>query len=461
MSSISDPVVSRRERWLLATIVVAPAALYLLIRLLGYMKYLKLAALATVALGGAAALFVRPRWGLWLLVFYIYAGISFYFSINVAALITFIIFAAVILDLVLGAGHRLQDSLFWYANAVFLLLAVGSMVWAMSPKLSMVEIASYLKMVLFTYLIVHLVRTPHHLRSLMYVIFAGALATVFLGVMNLLLGIQSVGDNYIRGSEYMLRFMGTHENPNRAAAYMCSALPLGLFGVKHARRALKPFWILAVAILVVAIFATFSRSVAFPLAMIAGAVLIREVRSRRSFVTVAVFVAVALILTPHVWWERVLGLGAAFETTTLDWSVYTRLMALNTAWEMFMNHPFTGIGIGNFIVAAAYKVFLRIVVHNTYLEVLVGTGIFGLASFLFILLSGFRYTFAGMRERWAAQPPWLQSACFYCALSAVSIWMSAFFGTMPFRQPFWVPVATGLVIANLLRDARSNAPSAA
>src|SRR5258708_5012547 len=104
VSSISDPVVSRRDRWHPATLVVAPAVLYLLIRLLGYMKYLKLAALATVALGGAAALFVRPRWGLWLLVFYIYAGISFYFSINVAALITFIIFSAVILDLVLGVG---------------------------------------------------------------------------------------------------------------------------------------------------------------------------------------------------------------------------------------------------------------------------------------------------------------------------------------------------------------------
>jgi len=461
VSSVTGPVVSRRERWLLGAVVVAPAILYLLVRLLGYMKYVKLAALAALALGGATILFVRPRWGLWVIVFYVYANLGFYLPFNAAAIISLVVFAAVALELVLGARNRLDDPLFWYANGVFLLIAIGSMVFAKSPKLALAEIVTYLKMVLFTYLIVHLVRTPQDLRRLMYVVLAGALATVILGVMNLVLGIQSVGENYIRGSEYMLRFMGTHENPNRAAAFMCTALPMGLFAVKHSRRAFKPFWILGVVILTAAIYATFSRSVAFPLAMIAGAVLLREVHSRRSFAIVVGIVAVAAILIPQVWWERVLGLGAALETTTLDWSVYTRLMALHTAWEMFLHHPFTGIGLGNFIVAAAYKVFLRIVVHNTYLEILVGTGIFGLVSFLFILLSGFRHIVAGVRARWDNQPAWMQSACFYCALSAVSIWMSAFFGTMPFRHPFWIPVAIGLVIANLLRDAPSGAPSAA
>jgi O-antigen ligase len=168
--------------------------------------------------------------------------------------------------------------------------------------------------------------------------------------------------------------------------------------LKHARPRFKPLWILALAILVVAVYATFSRSVAFPLAMITVAVVLREVRSRRSFTIMAALVAVALVSTPQVWWERVLGLGAALQTTTLDWSVYTRLLALHTAWEMFLHHPITGVGIGNFIVAAAYKVFLRIVVHNTYLETLVGTGVFGLASFLFILASGFRHIVDGVRE---------------------------------------------------------------
>jgi putative inorganic carbon (HCO3(-)) transporter len=448
----SQAPVSRRERWWLAAVSVLPPLLYLLVRLFGYMKYMKLAAVAAIALGGATVLFVRPIWGLWIIVFYVYAGLAFYFPFNAAGLMSMLVLSAVVLDLIMGGENRLRDPLFWYACAIFMLISIGSMLWAPNPALSLFEISSYAKMVALTWFIVQLVRTPQDLRRLMYVIFAGGLATVFFGVMNLVLGIQSVGDNYIHGSSYMLRFMGTHENPNRAAAFMCTSLPFGIFALRHARRSLRPLIVLAILILVVAIFATFSRSVFFPLTVILGAALIREVRGKRAYVALALALAVGAVVVPKEYLERVFALRDAFQTTTLDWSVYTRLLALRTAWEMFLQHPFTGIGIGNFITAAAYKVFVRIVVHNSYLEILVGTGVFGLLSFLLIMLSGFRHTVEGARARWQRQPLWMRSACFYCMLSAVSIWMSAFFGTMPFRQPFWIPIGMGLVIANLLRE---------
>jgi hypothetical protein len=61
----------------------------------------------------------------------------------------------------------LRDPLFWYANAAFLLLAIGSIVWAKSPEgRALSRIVTYLKMVCLTYVIVHLVRTPQHLRAL-------------------------------------------------------------------------------------------------------------------------------------------------------------------------------------------------------------------------------------------------------------------------------------------------------
>lgn len=460
MSFISDPVLSRRDRWLLGSVMVAPGLAYLVVRLFGLTSHLKLAALGVTGLLGATVCYLRPREGMWFVVFYIYAGLGFYFPLNVAGLVTVVALAAVLIDLLRGDANRLTDPLFLYANAVFLLIAVGSMIVARDPAHSLGEVVEYLKVLVLVFLLVQLVRTPAQLRTLMYVIFAGSVAAVVLGVMNLVFGIQSIGENYIHTSEYVIRFIGTQENPNRAAAYMCTAVPLGMFAVKHAPRALKPFWILGIVILVGGVYATFSRSAAFPLAMMTGAVLLREVRSRRSFFIVATLIAVAAILTPHVWWERVLGLEAAFETTTLDWSVYNRLLALHTAWELFLRYPLTGVGIGNFIDAASYQVFMRIVVHNTYLEILVGTGLFGLTAFLLIMSSGFRHTVTGVRARWNGQPEWMRSACFYCALSAVSMWMSSFFGTMSFRQPFWIPIATGLIIANLARTGQPAGPSA-
>jgi len=38
--------------------------------------------------------------------------------------------------------------------------------------------------------------------------------------------------------------------------------------------------------------------------------------------------------------------------------------------------------------------------------------------------------------------------------------MSAFFGTIYFTHPFWIPMAIGLVIANLLREQEKATPSA-
>ncbi len=444
---------SRRERWTLAVITVAPLLIYFLVRIFGFMSYLKLAGMAAVGITGCILLMVRPRWSLWFVLFYVYAGLNYYFPLNAAFLVTLIALAAVVLALLTGDEYRLRDPLFYLANALFFLIAVGSMVWALDPVYSLGELVKYAKMLVLVVLIVQLVRTPRDLRALMYVIFASGFAIVVFGVMNLVLGIQSVGDNFIgHAGEYTLRFTSTHENPNRSAAYMCSALPMGIFAVKHARRALKPLWILCIVILVAAIYATFSRSVAFPLAMITVAVLVREVRSRRSFLVTVVMLAVAVALVPREWWNRVFGLGAAFQTTTLDWSVYVRLLALHTAWALFLAHPLTGVGIGNFMAASAYNVFYRIVVHNSYLEILVGMGIFGLLALFFIQYSGFRHLVAGARARWVGQPEWMRSACFYCALSALSIWMSAFFGTIPFAHPFWVPIAIGIVVANLLRD---------
>ena len=455
MTSGSSASISRRERTLLAAVSLAPFLVYLLARVLGYTKLLNLAGAAGVALAGATAIFLRPRWGLWLLLFYVYAGLGFYFPMNPAGLVTLLVLAAVVLNLIRGDDNRLDDPWFWYANALFLLISLGSMVFARDPVLSFKELSSYAKMVLVTYLVVQLVRTPDDLKRLMFVVFAGAVAGVLFGVMNLAFGIQPMGQNYIGGGANLLRFAGTHENPNRAAAIMCTALPLGLFALKYSSRVLRVAIVAGIITLIVAMFATFSRSVVIPFAIIIAAVVIRELRSRRSYVALVALLAFAIVLTPRFYWERVFGLREALTTTTLDWSVYTRLLALRTAWEMFLDHPLTGIGIGNFLTAAAYQLFVRIVVHNSYLEILVGTGVFGLLAFLLILLSGVRHTLTGARRRWKRHPEWMRSASFYFMLSSLSIYLSAFFGTMPFRYPLWIPVAAGLVIGNLLREDRA------
>ncbi|HEU4364350.1 MAG TPA: O-antigen ligase family protein [Candidatus Krumholzibacteria bacterium] len=451
MTTLARVVATRGERLLLAALAFLPLAVYLAARFLGLMKFLRLGAAAVAAAALAMTVFVRPRWGLFFLVFYIYSGISSMLPVNVALPVTFIVFAAVVLDLVRGGRNRLVEGSFWYANAFFLLFALQSMLVARDPMLSLLELSNYAKMLIVVYLIVHLIRTADDLRHLAYAVFVGAVATLLFGLMALSLGIGPGQENYI-GGVYILRFTGAHENPNRAAAFMCSALPLGLFGARTSRHPwLRIGFVIGVVALIVGIFSTFSRSVVVPFAAITLAVLIREVRSRRSYALLILLTAVGILLTPRYYWDRVLALQDVFSGSARDWSVYTRWLAMTTAWDLFLRHPFTGVGLDNFIVAGAHRVFVRIVAHNTYLEILVGTGLFGLLTYLWMLWAGIRAAVTGARRRWVSQPDWVRSLCFYVSLSGVSIGLSALFGTIPFVYPVWIPVAAGLVIGNLLR----------
>lgn len=450
MNSASSVAVTRQRAALFA-LALLPVLVFVALRFLGLLKLLQLGAIGGVALAGGAFLFLRPRWGLYFLILYIYSGVGLFLPVNLAAPAIALVAAAVVLSWLRGETPVLPDAFFWCAAAIFALIALHSMLVARDVAASLRELMTFGKILLVVVLIVHLIRTPDQLRGLHYAVFAGAVGTIVLGVVGIWLGLEGAGENYI-GGVHIMRFTGAHENPNKAAAYMCSALPLGLFAVKHcASRLTKIAFTAGVVVLVVGIFATFSRSVVIPLTVVLVGVTAYELRTRRSFGLLAFLLALGILLAPRYYWDRVMSLPDALRNTTQDWSVYTRMLALQTAWEMFLDHPITGVGLGNFLGSSAYRLFVRIVVHNTYLEILVGTGILGLMAFVTVLGAGLRHAVAGARRRWHTQPAWMRSLSYYTVLSAVSIGLSAGFSTMPFRYPLWVPVAAGLVIGNLLR----------
>jgi O-antigen ligase len=440
-----------RPRAALFALALLPVLAFVALRLLGLLKFAQLGAVAAAALAGGTLLFLRPRWGLYFLILYIYSGAGLFLPVNLAVPAIAIVTAAVVLSWLRGENPSLPDAFFWWAAGIFAMIALHSMLVARDVGASLRELMTFGKILLVIVLIVHLIRTPDQLRSLYYAVFAGAVGTIVLGIVGIWLGVEGAGEQGVR----IMRFTGAHENPNKAAAYMCSALPLGLFAVKHSvGRLPKIAFTVGVVVIVVAIFATFSRSAVIPLTVVFVGVIAHELRTRRSFGLLAFLLALGILLAPRYYWDRVMSLPDALRNSTQDWSVYTRLLALQTAWEMFLDHPMTGVGLGNFLGSSAYRLFVRIVVHNTYLEILVGTGILGLAAYLAVLGSGFRHAVAGARRRWKAHPAWMRSLSYYTMLSAVSIGLSAGFGTMPFRYPLWVPVAAGLVIGNLLRADR-------
>ncbi|MDP3793386.1 MAG: O-antigen ligase family protein, partial [Candidatus Uhrbacteria bacterium] len=101
--------------------------------------------------------------------------------------------------------------------------------------------------------------------------------------------------------------------------------------------------------------------------------------------------------------------------TNFSGSVSTRFIAWNIAWKGFKERPLTGWGFDNFHLLFNYKYnpqSLRFGVyetwfdraHNTILDVLSMTGIFGLVTFLMIFVAMFTSIWRAFRRQWIDLP---------------------------------------------------------
>ena len=389
------------------------------------------------------------------LVVYTWSGVGSVLPVaGVAPALTLILCGVTVVALLRGEPLRIAgETGFVLAAGAFLGVGLLSTLVSWFPGLALVRLLAWAKALVVAALIVQVVETPRDLRALAWWVFGAAVFSVGLGLLALVAG-WSHRVSLLAGSVTMLRFSGLHADPNYGAAYFCAAVPAGLALVRVERGVRRLVAALGVPILVVGVFATLSRAAVFSLAVVAIGVLALELRSRRGAVGVGALIALGLVLAPPVYWQRLTTLGTLADAASQDWSVNLRLRALRTAWQLFAQHPLLGVGPGNFVERGAVGVPTRIVVHNAYVEVLVGTGLPGLAAFLGMLGAAARGLWPGRRpSARGGEADGLRTlrACF--GLSLVSAMTSALFLSIMHRYLLWVPAAAGLAAARLMRGA--------
>jgi O-antigen ligase len=441
---------SRSGDLLLLAGAVFPVLLYLLLRYLGLMSLARLGVIALIGLSGGALLIVRPKLGAFFMVFYIYAGLRFYLPGIASAAITGVTTVAVVLEALRRDEFQVTDRLFWFSTAAFFVICVQSMIWARDYGQSFTTLGVLFKTVVLTVIVAYVIKSPEDLRALGKWIFAGGVATVLLGVVNMMLGLTA--HTMIVASANMMRFSGTQINPNYAAAIMLSALPLGIFYVKHAPGSIRKIVGFAgIVVLIAGVFATLSRAAFFAFAVIILAVLLREVRSRRTGLAILLLFAIGILLSPRYYWVRVLAVVDVSSAVASDWSFYMRYTALRGAWEAFLDHPFAGVGLRNFATSLGSGSIIRIGPHNMYVSLLAELGIFGFIAYFSIQYSAFRHLLAGIRSRWPANYRWLNDLSYYMALSIISALVSGLFMDGEYHYMVWIPIANGLAVGYLLR----------
>jgi O-antigen ligase len=251
----------------------------------------------------------------------------------------------------------------------------------------------YVKVLLIFVLLAHALDRPERLDQLTFLI---VLYSGYIGLRAVIDGVR--GTNLVEGGRVGGAVKGIFGNPNDLALNMVVFLPFALVWAFRAqapvvKRAAAAFC--AVLMLATIVF-TRSRGGMLGLVVMMATLMLGSVRLKPSIAAAtiaAMFLAIPLV--PSSYWNRMESITDASKDAT--GSRQARLDLLEEAWNVFIDHPVLGIGLGQFV---NYEPDKRReawnVTHNALLQVATELGVVGLAPFCFLIVSGGR---AGLEAR--------------------------------------------------------------
>ncbi len=212
--------------------------------------------------------------------------------------------------------------------------------------------------------------------------------------------------------------------------------------------------------------ATYSRGGFLSALALGGVALVRSRYRLRVLLAMAVVASLVLPVMPPAFWERMASIKtpgqinrgemSGTDGVVEDGSVQGRLHFWRVAREMAADHPFLGIGHGNYITAYDAYDFsggrhgTRRAVHSAWFGVLGELGYVGLLLFVGVIASTF---LAARRVRLATRGRDEYQVLYHAAL-AVETGMVVFcvggtFVTMQYNEMLWHFVGLGLVLRSL------------
>jgi O-antigen ligase len=441
----AESAITKRHQGLLLLVAVLLGVLLLTFPYILPTGLIKLAVLGLIVCVVGLGVFLLPKYGLLLAIFYIYAALTYYFEMHAGHPIVVLVAAAVALNIVRGEELELRSAGFNWAVVLLLTLSLQSLLFAYDVPFALRALGQALKTLVLIYLVVQLIRTPRDLEKYVLVIFVGCIASIGFGFLNYVFGWVK-GYSLLAGGT-VVRFEGTHSDPNAFAVYLISAVPIGVYAVLRFRRWFyRILAVLGLVAILFGVFSTYSRGAVVPMAFVVLAILARAARNRVNLLFILAMLAVAVILTPTLYWHRLTSLGDVLSGESTDTSLRNRMAAMRAGWHLFLDHPFTGVGIGNFAARSGSEFFLRTSTHNAFLEVAVSIGIFGLMAYVTMYASALGHGISALRAKWKRQHEWMRHLIFYLLVSFVSTLFGALFLTIPFSYITWLPAA-GLLAA--------------
>lgn len=286
-----------------------------------------------------------------------------------------------------------------------LVAMLASTVNSISLAASVKEVVKWLELMLAYLFLTSLATTWTELRRVVLVLLLIGSGEAVVGLYQFL---ASYGPSHFSIGPF-LRAYGTFGQPNPFAGYLGTILlPAALLVIQRDDRRLRWAGLATAAPMFLALVASFSRGAWLGAIIAAGAaMLVWSPRSRRLLAPVTgaslvVLVMAALNLLPPDVNQRLgtaLGYFGIFDVRTVEltpenWSVVQRMAYWQAAWDMFVDHPWLGVGTGNYALAYATHPIPGWPdslghAHNYYLNTLAETGIIGLLALVLTFLLAF------------------------------------------------------------------------
>lgn len=300
---------------------------------------------------------------------------------------------------------RLRSNL-WPFFLGFLLISLLSTLFSDFKANAGAQVLLTLVAMLFFTLTITLVTKEGLMRHLPIVIAVSVTLSSTFAVIGNLTGVA-----WFTEGETFTRSTGGTADPNALAMQIIFGLPFLVFWLTHARH--FSLRVLAAAMIVVniaAMVSTFSRSGALVLTACALALVvvnnqgIRPQKLGLLLIGGAAVILIAGMSLPQSFWER----QASLFSDQPDRSLSRRASYLDVARDAIAQRPILGHGPGTFRDLYAQTDWAqrfqrkgstkRRYAHNTYIEVLVGTGLLG-AAFYFALLGSALSNFIKSRQK--------------------------------------------------------------
>ncbi|NQV05520.1 O-antigen ligase family protein [bacterium] len=275
------------------------------------------------------------------------------------------------------------------------------------------------------------------------------------------LGFAQASVENIVGATDDYRISGPVGDPNFFAQWLVMVVPLAIDRFRsETSPALKAIAGGAALVISSAIVFTFSRGAVLGLAVVGAILLIAKPPKMRTVVTVAIAGILVLPILPPGYVERITTLGqvGTVEAGT-DASIRGRTAEMKAGISMFEDHPFTGVGFGNY--ASNYVEYARQIgieqrseareAHSLYLEVAAETGIPGMFAFAAIILVAGRSVLAARRRLLAGGRDDLAGICLALTASLAGYLITSVFLHMAFARPFWMIIGICLALPAVAR----------